>query len=193
MATKINEPRTYIVTGLIKGGTSVVAALLELMGIPMGRGIEKFDDDNTLRQLLSVKDYRALIKSRVKTWGFKYPGIGAEQLRIIEERVNNPHFVLVFRDPMAVTMHDGRDKTNRCGRLLYVKSQYLLELSGFIRSAQSPIAVISYEKLLINKEEEIIKLARFCEIEIDEKVLHECVDFIIPEDKYRRIGVLNGG
>lgn len=174
--------KTFIVTGLAGGGTSISAALLYLMGIDMGNENGAFDCPSIMNQLLS-EEYKVLVNSKKKVWGFKYPMISIGKLKTIANRVTNPHFVFVFRDPIP------SHKTYNTN-LLYRRSNYLLDMSIYIDELKSPYIALSYERLLTNKRESVINLSKFCEIKISEKKLEECMDLIQPMDKFRKISKL---
>ena len=108
-----NEPgggRTFIVSGLGRGGTTMVATALRDVGIPMGvlfheAAVEDLDVFFALGQSdRTVLDTLIAQRNRQHTnWGFKIPNIhGLLQYRELA-RFRNPHLILIFRDPVAIT------------------------------------------------------------------------------------------
>ena len=102
--------RTIIVTGLRRSGTSLVAAMLREAGIFMGSEINDIvHEDEEIAGVMVSRDIdaiRRIIRERdteYLTWGFKLPmlsdNIGPEQISLF----NNPHLIVPFRDPLAIS------------------------------------------------------------------------------------------
>src|SRR5215469_16617315 len=106
------EPgRTFIVTGLERSGTSLVASLLQEIGVFMGAEInDAVYQDEEISRLQSKPDMRQLRRiilsrnAKHKVWGFKLPMLwkllSAEQISIFDR----PRLIVTFRDPVAIAV-----------------------------------------------------------------------------------------
>jgi hypothetical protein len=168
----LNEPgggRTFIVSGLGRGGTTMVASALRDAGMPMGvlfheAAVEDLDVFVALRQ----KDRTALDqliaqRNRQHTdWGFKIPNIHG-LLRYQElAHFRNPHLILIFRDPVAITQRAVlSDFKDPLPELLNVSSS-ITNLLHVLSQTACPALLLSYEKALIFPDTFVESLMRFC-------------------------------
>jgi hypothetical protein len=127
--------KTVVVLGAFRGGTSMVAQLLMELGVFMGEEFAAPDqeyeniEDREFQDLLHrwellEKDVitpsdipvgvmgalLALIEKRNREhalWGWKYPGTVIWCLHAgLSGYLRHPHFITVFRDPLAVFQHE---------------------------------------------------------------------------------------
>jgi hypothetical protein len=129
---KVEEERTVIVLGMPRGGTSMVAGSLRLLGVPMGDRLEPSnqEDLDILDLVASLQPLygedgkpitenfdrlRALIAGRNEErpfWGWKDPNAHVYISELMPV-LRNPHFVVVFRDHFAaaqtIEARTGRD------------------------------------------------------------------------------------
>ncbi len=95
-------PYTAVVAGLPKGGTSMVAAVLDALGLYMGPP----DKGGTFEDaaFASLDDCRDAIERRNRrhdAWGFKNPA-GDLVVEQTLDWLRNPYVLCVFRDPLAI-------------------------------------------------------------------------------------------
>lgn len=175
--------KTVVVLGAFRGGTSMVARVLQQLGVFMGSEFAEPDreyetsEDRAFQHLLHRRDLlaradltpgdfsagelralRALVAERDAAhdlWGWKYPGTVLWCLHAgLERQLRNPHFVTVFRDPLAVLQHEldkGTIKPDRVrardGRsFAWVALQYRRLVEHVSRSG-APHLLVSYERL----------------------------------------------
>ena len=127
--------KTVVVLGAFRGGTSMVAQLLRALGVFMGDEFAHPDqeygnlEDREFQQLLHRKDLltredisstdfsaaeigtlKTLVGQRNRQhplWGWKYPGTVLWCLHAgLSCYLRNPHFITVFRDPLAIFQHE---------------------------------------------------------------------------------------
>jgi hypothetical protein len=177
-----DRQKTVVVLGAFRGGTSLVARILKNLGVFMGDEFAPSDreyetiEDAEFQQLLHRRDLlaraeidagdftageiaslRALINRRDADhdlWGWKYPGSVVWYLHAgIERYLRNPHFVTVFRDPLAVFQHEldkdrmePADARKRGGRSFeWVGLQYR-RLIEHVAQSDAPHLLVSYER-----------------------------------------------
>src|SRR5208283_1113667 len=105
--------RTFIVTGLHRSGTSLVASILRQVGIFMGSELNDIVlEDEALIKILIPRDVGALTRliherdATYGTWGFKFPmlskALGPDDLTLF----SNPHIIVPFRDSVSVAVRN---------------------------------------------------------------------------------------
>ena len=160
------EHRTYIIAGIERGGTSPVAGAARVLGLYLGEGLHRNNED----PLFVHRGYRQTIEaiklrnSSHSVWGWKFPKAFLD-LPLYFEHIRNPHLIVVFRDPVAAAM--GHHRWSGVGiikptHFLLSEAQAFnsLNLTHTLTSGV-PVLLISYEKWLLNTAEGIDELADF--------------------------------
>lgn len=103
------ETTTVVTFGVPRGGTTMVAGIVQRCGVNIGVGLPDNleDPDFTKRDLNKL---RAAIRSRnqqYSLWGWKFPRAATYLLDIQEELVN-PKYLVVWRDPLAISFRGFR-------------------------------------------------------------------------------------
>ncbi len=192
--------RTYVVLGVPRGGTSMVAGCLRLLGLPIGDRIESANNEDldfteTARQLeplyddagkpIAAKfDELRAIASRKATerdvWGWKDPN-GHVYIVELLSVLPNPHLIIVFRDLQAAA----QTTFARTGQGHLKTIEDTLTQIGFlttmVRNTDCPVAFVSYERGLRLRESLIRGLADFSGMPIDEKMIDEIITYIRPD------------
>ena len=148
----------FCVLGTAGGGTTMTARLLEAAGIFMGGSRSGFNaEDPLFAKLLRDPNpdpaaFRDLVRrsdaARLR-WGFKAP------LRFHPELlsgVENIHYVLVFRDPLATglrTVMSSGARPIRAIQIVHARQKLLLD---FAARSNRPMLIFSYEKALTSPE-----------------------------------------
>ena len=178
-----HEPRTVVVLGVARGGTSMVAGALHHLGILMGHRIAPttFEDNKLSRaledgQLDLVRRIVARRNKRTDVWGWKRPS-AFRYLDVVAREFRNPYYILVFRDALAVStrreLTAGKAVADELKKVMRVQ-RILLE---FCAATTSPVLLVSYEKCVLHPSETATGLARFVGVDVTE----EAVAFIQPE------------
>lgn len=180
--------KTVVVLGAFRGGTSLVARVLKALGVFMGAEFAHPDreydtvEDAEFQRLLHRRDLltraeivpsdfradeiaslRELIaerNARHDLWGWKYPGSVVWCLHAgIERYLRNPHFVTVFRDPLAVFQHElDKDRAGasgprrRDGRSFEWTGLQYRRLIEHVARSGAPHLLISYERATAGAE-----------------------------------------
>jgi hypothetical protein len=173
--------RTIVITGTPRGGTTMVAECVGTLGVPIGvsipAGEESFNlEDPEFQAVLHLESpgeidmpaLRTLILRRNmahKIWGFKLP-MALNSLSILEQELRNPQFVLVFRDPLAVSSREvisvGLDAMYAMRRALVWQERMI----DFAESSGARCLLLSYEKALQFPEIAVDLLASWCGLEV---------------------------
>ena len=165
----------YVVLGCFRGGTSAVAGLLRLFGIDMGdkRYYKITSEDEEFIKFHKDGDWEGFEKfvneldSKKSVWGYKYPG-SKDDFDKIHKLLKSPKYILVYRDPEAIIRSEvNRNGNDYASTISFVNSQLqkMFEIHERLIEENVEHVVISYEKLLFEKQKEIEKLAKFCNYE----------------------------
>ena len=169
--------RTFIVTGLYRSGTSLVASVLQRAGLFIGSDINDivYQDEEFFRVLAAgrIEALPAIIGARNadhRTWGFKYPmlwqALTASQLRLFDA----PRLIITFRDPVSVAIRTSLSEYQEPMRALRDAVAELSALMAFVSELKCPYLLLSYEKTLTAPRDFIEVLMRFCDIPCDDEL-----------------------
>ena len=194
------EPRTIVVLGMPRGGTSMVAGVLSLLGFNIGDDVEQSNqEDQEFTRLAAeleplydsagapIKEkfdkLRALVAKKNEArpvWAFKDPNAHV-YINELMPVLRNPYFVLVFRDHFAAaqTIHarTGQD---------YIASleqsfDQMKFLVGFMKVYDAPVLFASYERALRLRESFARQLAAFAGAEPDDATMKDILRYIRPD------------
>jgi hypothetical protein len=164
---------TIVASGVGRSGTSMIARVLDALGIPMGRtdGLAVFEDQEFLQSLLffEIGRMQELIETRNASfdkWGFKFASIQNHLFPAQLSLFRNPRLIIVMRDAVATANRSHTsdpDKPTAEAALVNVAKQ-TMDIIDFVRNSACPTLLVSYEKAIIFPEETVIVLAEFCGI-----------------------------
>lgn len=166
--------KTIIVLGLARSGTSMVAALLEKMGVFMGSQIDSavFEDIEMVK-LLEQGEKHEIISSFIekrnqqhKMWGFKRPK-AHKYINEFAGLYRNIHFVIPFRDVLAIALRNCISM--KADMSVSLRNAYLeyAELLSFVEKSPYPCFLFSFEKAMVKPIEFMHGLAAYLDIELN--------------------------
>jgi hypothetical protein len=163
--------RTVMVAGLARSGTTMVATVLSKLGIHMGDVIvdDVYEDIEMARAIRrrkgAVKKLAAQRDAVHRIWGFKRPeAIGL--LRDAERVLTNPCAVVVFRDPLAISL---REEISMSASLLPQMASSVERTADLVRAVSEstiPLLLVSYEKAMTEPAAFVDAVIAFLELEI---------------------------
>ncbi|WP_319496825.1 sulfotransferase [uncultured Cohaesibacter sp.] len=175
-SVKATPQGTIIVLGVARSGTSMIAAVLQKLGVFMGsEARSSVVEDVRLSKAMengSAKDIKAVIAAYNEehdVWAFKRPEAFV-YLKKYLSLFRNPRVVVVFRDPVAIAMRNQISMHMEFLDQLERSAKKTHELVGFVKSLDCPTMVVSYEKALYNPDHFIEKLVEFTGLQCDEAV-----------------------
>lgn len=183
------QEATYIVVGVPRSGTSMVAMALKEMGIHIGSSADNivFEDLEMAHALeKEPKLLKTLIKARNSnhsSWGFKRPS----SYQTISSKIRlfrNPRLIITFRDPVAIARRNSLSMLNDFTKGLVEAHNETGRLIRFASELQVPTLLISYEKSMINKWSFIKKLSQFTGQTLDQEKTKKIAEKVIngPSD-----------
>jgi hypothetical protein len=179
--------RTFIVTGLHRSGTSLVAAMLQQAGLFIGSEINDIVyEDAEIARVLASRDAEALRQviaardANYRSWGFKQPmlchDLRPEQLA----QFHDPHVIVTFRDPVAVAVRTMVSEYQEAAHSLRDAMTDLNAMMAFVGALQCPTLLLSYEKALTFREDFVGAIMQFCDLPQNEALRARLAGVIEP-------------
>lgn len=194
------KQRTYVILGVPRGGTSMVAGCMRLLGLPMGDRIESANNEDldfteAARRLEPLYDgagqplaekfdeLRAIAVEKAKArdlWGWKDPN-GHVYIVELLSVLPNPHLVIVFRDLQAAA----QTTFARTGQDHLKTIEDTISQVGFlatmVRNTEYPTIFVSYERSLRLRESLIRGLADFAGLPVEDNSIDNIITYIRPD------------
>ncbi|MEJ0015381.1 MAG: hypothetical protein WDN25_02250 [Acetobacteraceae bacterium] len=179
--------RSFIVTGLHRSGTSLVASVLQRAGLFMGRAINDIVyEDEEIAQPLTTHDRAALIalvarrNAEFPCWGFKFPmlcqALQPAGLALFER----PRVIVTFRDPVAMAVRTALSEFRDTAQALREVVDEQAAMLGFVQALACPALLLSYEKMLAFPGDFIDSLAQFCDLPLPGDLRARLVELVEP-------------
>ena len=192
--------KTFIIFGVPRGGTTMIARVAEQLGVGMGSKLpSNYEDDEFNYDKMSdaLKEdpklmARALLRAinrrngRHDVWGWKYPRAHL-YLPLIIKQVRNPHLICVLRDPVASSLRPlSRKRVQKEGKAQLptrvIKQHLSWQLKNIeqIHKFNKPTFLCSYEKAILDPAGFVADLSAFIDLRKDQQSLNEAVQQIRP-------------
>jgi len=162
---KVQEPRTLVVTGTGRSGTTAVIRALHAAGLPKtGDRKPSTQDDHAFGPLLESGDnrffeYADVLNDRHECWGFKWHNAHIHSKML--SGLRNPIVIAVFRDAVSTALRASSANTN--GFEFWLKTVHDLNtlLVRFaITERRFPVVCVSYEKLVTETKSCVVSLCK---------------------------------
>jgi hypothetical protein len=170
-ASRKGQESTIIVTGVARGGTTMLAQVAGRLGVFLGdlsRSVVAEDSEilNALRtsDTCTLDSIISRRNSRFPKWGFKAPNLHRFLPPAEERRFRNPRFLVVFRDPVAIAKRNELSVHLDVAQAIRQAGRDLMKLTSYVEGLTSPALLLSYEKALQNSEHVIEALISFCDL-----------------------------
>lgn len=177
-------PKTIVVLGAERSGTSMTAQLLHAMGVPMAMQLNAMGQDPEFSCLyhapLDLDQAKKLVAMRNKKntiWGWKFPG---NILPLLYDLTRFPHFIVMLRDPLALARRIQKAEDWRLAPALRRASQQQSIIAEFIATTKAPVLLINYDRSLDDPELLIKEIAEFSSIELSTEKLTAAKSVIKP-------------
>ncbi|MEQ8267716.1 MAG: hypothetical protein RH982_11000 [Parvibaculum sp.] len=182
---KQNEGRrTYVVLGVERGGTSMVAGVIRALGVNMGVKAGLNHEDPRFITEDFEKQSRIIRQNNKQNdvWGFKVPK-AALSLDFYAEHLRNPYYVVVYRNIAAIA-----DSWHQRGTGSYLGAiertvRYYAAISDFMQKTNRPLLIVNYERATEMREQTVASLASFVGVEPDGEMTDRCVEMITGDGK----------
>lgn len=169
-----DEPKTVVVLGVERGGTSMAAGIIRALGINMGkRAGLNHEDPLFLTEEHDRLEKRIRMRNKEEdTWGFKVPK-SSLHLDFYEKRLRNPFYVVVYRNSLAVADSWIQRGAGNLLDVLERISEYHGAILEHARQTGSPVLMLNYERAVqndTNKDLVVEELAEFLGIALDDEL-----------------------
>jgi hypothetical protein len=174
--------RTLVVMGSYRGGTSMVAGILRLLGVFMGYNLGRTNNEDLDFQ--EERDFSPLgphIQRRnaeFGVWGWKFPG-SLGYIETVLPQLRNPHFLIICRDPVAIAQREHLLGNYTFGEALRLATLHQFKLLTFTYRTPHPVFLISYERSLRGKSGFVRDLAAFAHLPVTEERSETISSFIV--------------
>ncbi len=174
--------KTYVVLGVERGGTSMVAGMIRALGVDLGERSGRNHEDPRF-----LTEDRALLAERIAennaardVWGFKMPKASL-MLDFYLEHLRNPHFILVFRNVASVVdswqARGGSDPLQTSEHALHYYSTAISTL----RSSGCPLLFANYERACDAPEAFAQSLAEFLDVDPSGPIISKAASVVTGE------------
>jgi hypothetical protein len=165
-----DEKKTIVIFGAPRGGTTMVAGVAIKCGLFLGDELPiNCEDPNFNIRQLKLKNLpialtiRETLRERNdtidSTWGWKFPR-AAFYLDQVFDCIRNPHFIIVYRDPVATGSRAAQDGTPIEEALDQVLALHRMNLDA-AEKYRVPTLFMSYDRALAARERTITSLCDF--------------------------------
>jgi hypothetical protein len=174
--------KTYVILGVERGGTSMVAGMIRALGIDLGeRSGRNHEDPRFLAEDQDVLKKRiAQNNAAGDIWGFKMPKASL-MLDFYLQNLRNPHFILVFRNIASVVdswqTRGGSDPLQTSGHALNYYSTAVNTLSA----SHCPLLFANYERGCDQPEAFARALAEFLNVNDGESAISKAAAVVTGE------------
>lgn len=196
---------TVLVLGTSRGGTSVVAGICQMLGVSMGRDIDRSNiEDQRFHAILHGSEIAAAT-AEYFSWqavggrlnGVKNP-VMIDRLAEYYSVIPNPVLVVVTRDVLATAQREEVSGHELLASLCSaVRRKYAI--FEFVESVSEPLIFVSYERLIADPRVAVAALSSFLLGAVDEQLvartsglvrpnceMPDDVDFIFEREQYER-------
>lgn len=183
---KNESDKTFVVVGVARGGTSIVAGALHHLGMFMGTAQAPVYEDLRLSlayEKQSKEKFEAVVANyndKHSVWAWKRPST-LNDLPKLAKKLRNPHFIFVFRDFLSVANRNVISmKQGVRGGLSTALKDYT-KIIKFIEKSEYPAFFVSSEKAVKHKEDFVEALCEFCQLRPTEEQRNNALNFISPD------------
>lgn len=199
--THLNTPKaisnnlTVAILGVPRGGTTMVAAVVNALGIDLGptEELKKYHYEDQTINSPHLEQQTAYVNQRNRerdVWGWKNP-VGLSVISGISSYLRNPHLIFVFRDLLSSVQGEMRfdEKYSISPRRTFEELAQITvdrwsQTLRFINHSTFPILLVSYERALLHREKFVSELAQFLSVDLSAKLGQKAVECINPNGGY---------
>lgn len=177
---------TVLVLGTPRGGTSVVAGICHMIGVPMGLDIDHSNvEDREFRRIMQSDERTQLLPGFLERLHNSAPIAGAKDPTVIDhlhevtELLPDPVYVVASRDVYTATQREvveGHDFV-QCLRSTMKRKYAIID---FVESTRHPVIVVSYERLMQDPIAAIRSLGDFLMGGVTEQLIRRTAGMVRP-------------
>ncbi len=180
------KEKTVIVIGTGRGGTSIVAGVLNSLGVFMGdlacapvfedrKLADAYESKNAKLAMDIIYDYN----TRFSIWGFKRPNSLFYLPKLIKY-TRNPVFIIIFKDILSIGNRESISMQTGLLDNMHVALKNYQNILSFIDKYQPKSMLVSAEKILENKVFFIEQVCDFLALQVTQDQILAAENFIEP-------------
>jgi hypothetical protein len=183
---KPGTPRTAVVLGVARGGTSMVSGVLRGLDVFMGANLGFNHEDAQVQRIVANKnfeDFGDLARGRDAEhplWGFKFPE-ASMMMDKFHPSLRNPHYLFVMRHPLS----RGMSVVARTGGTLTAAIEDALKsyqsIFAFLEKVDAPVLLINYEQATENAQASVEQIAGFLGMDQSSEAVERAASMILGE------------
>ncbi len=162
--------KSILICGITRGGTSFAASVFGRLGVPYSRKADRHIgaryEHRALREAFFEKDGNRLreiatgFSNEYPVWAWKLPAIQRE-FEFVCELVPNPHFVIIFKEPLSVAARKSDMKGKDTFQALEGVLTAYRHMATIASKTDLPMMLISYDRAITNLENFLLMAANF--------------------------------
>jgi hypothetical protein len=187
--------KTIVVTGVSRSGTSMIARAFRAGGVFMGRHLDDVVyEDAEIADALERQDRECLARLAAErnagfpVWGFKRPNLDEVLPPEAAELFRNPHFVVSYRDPVAIAKRNRISEHHDEAQSLRAAAGASCRMMEFSLALPCPTLLVSYEKALQSPEAAVDRLISFCGLAVAPATRQEMIATVEPNREAYSVG-----
>lgn len=173
------QEKTVIVLGAARGGTTMVASVLNALGVYMGKEtgtlIEDVEIISAVRTGNSVL-MKELVDNRnanYPIWGWKRPS-AIRYYPFWKDSFRNPYIIAIFRDPFAIANRNRISMLADIHKNMKNSIHDLNLMVSIIKDTNAPVLLCSYEKVLLSPEDFVHSVDNFLDLNSPKQIIKRC-------------------
>jgi hypothetical protein len=191
-AIRLGEPvprgaKTIVVIGVARGGTSMVASVLERLGVFLGdQAAAPVFEDVRLASAIEAKD-ETLSRSIVdeydaghSLWAFKRPSL-IDHLSTAKKLFRNPVYIVIFRDVLAIGNRNALSMKSDALKSMKQSLRQYEVVRQFVESEHPSALLVSNEKAVIHPQTFVGELVDWLGLEVSDEKLSAAADSIVVD------------
>lgn len=171
---KIKPNKSIVICGITRGGTSFAASVFGRLGVPFSRRAERNVgaryEHRDLRAAFVGKEGDAIreianeFSKEYPVWAWKLPAIQRE-FEFVAELVPNPHFVMIFKEPLSVAARKTDLKGKNTLQSLEQVMTVYQHMAGIAKKTEHPLLLVSYDRAMASLDSFLLDAAKFAGVD----------------------------
>jgi len=181
-------PSTIAIIAFSHSGTTMVAGILEILGVPMvgpQYDLAKWEDIEVIKALKTGQfaDIVAQRNAQHERWGFKFPGAW-RYLATLDHCLREPLYLAIWKDAVSVTRRRFRTQDRWLRKIQNTVHQFSDAVDG-ICASHLPVQMLSYQIAVMQPRQFVEDIARLAGIDAEEDRLDRATRYIQPNSGRR--------
>jgi hypothetical protein len=200
IAAPRREFKTVVVVGSGRGGTSAIAGAIHLLGVRMVEGGHELNSED--REIVmsyqrnmheghrkAAEEVSRIIaerNARYDSWGWKDPSADL-YLESVITQIRNPHFVMVFRNPLEVAQSHMEKGTPGIEVGIDAALNRYVRYWLLLQKFRCPTLMVSYERAMSDPSGFVDEACGFLDLKPRRNERSSAIAFLDPAGGYRGV------